>query len=82
MTRGGTLPRAPAPPGPATLPVLSASPLPEYVGLSLEQARAKATAEGLDLRATYPGVPVTAEWRSGRVTVLVVDEHVVRAELA
>lgn len=55
---------------------------PEYVGLSLDQARAKAAAEGRDLRATYPGVPVTAEWRSGRVTVFVVDDHVVRTELA
>ena len=58
------------------------SPLPEYVGLSEDQAREKASAAGLEFRATYPGVPVTTEWRSGRVTALIIDDRVVQAELA
>ncbi len=53
-----------------------------YVGLTEAEARQKAEADGLVFRPHYPGMPITAEWRSGRVTVFIVDGRGRRADLA
>jgi hypothetical protein len=53
-----------------------------YIGLTEEEARQEAEADGLVFRPYYPGMPITAEWRSGRVSVFVVDGHVRRADFA
>lgn len=53
-----------------------------YVGLTEAEARQKAEADGLVFRPYYPGLPITAEWRSGRVSVFVVDGRVRRADFA
>ena len=56
--------------------------LTDFIGLSEDEARQKALPEGRELRSFEPGEPVTAEARTGRVTVFIVDGRVVRAELA
>ncbi|MGH9008392.1 MAG: hypothetical protein ACRDYF_00930 [Acidimicrobiia bacterium] len=56
--------------------------LDDYIGLTEAEAQRKAEGEGLAFRSFGPGEPITAERRSGRVTVFVVDGRVVKADLA
>lgn len=56
--------------------------LPDFIGLSEDEARQKALRAGLELRSFAPGEPITAEARTGRVTLFIVDGRVVRAEFA
>lgn len=57
----------------------SPDPARGYVGMSVDDARLRASQEGRRLRVIKPGDLVTMEYVEGRITITVDGGHVIRA---